>query len=108
MNLRTLLIASLLSVSCNGSSVKWPEVLSNCTPTPDTLGNTVRDLLGGRDYRDTLKDLALTQGVDTVLCAVKDVQRQLTKAGASADASFCPAQLDAANTFLAEAGTEFR
>jgi len=102
-----LLIPFLLSVSCVGGPVKFPELIEHCAPTPDDLRGTVKDLLGGRDPSASLKELGLSTGINTVLCAVRDIQRQLTRVGASADADYSPAVLGAANAFLEESGTQF-
>jgi hypothetical protein len=100
MNLRTLLIASML-VSCTQGPINVPEVIQQCTPV-ESLRGTVTELLRGRDWRDSMQDLVSTEGASTVFCVVQDIQRQLSKTGASASADFDPAVLAAANAYLAE------
>jgi len=90
-----------------GTNVSVPEVIRQCSPAPASLQGTVEDALRGKNFRSILSDLAIRQGSTAVFCVVRDIQRQLSKAGASAEATYEPVVLDAATTYLNESNVKF-
>ncbi len=80
-------LASLHSSACNlfgANGSFWPAVKS-CAPSPSSLVSQAADvLLAGGDYEAALKELALKDGADAVLCAVRAAVDQLMgKVGAN-------------------------
>lgn len=75
-----------LTAGCSlfgGSGSFWP-VVKQCAPSPASLIDQAADvLLAGGDYRQALKDLALSNGAAAVECAVKAaIDSLLGKVGA--------------------------